>query len=93
MGSLPPEGSRKVRKYSLFSFNTIELTWNSWLKTLKYRSGFVPGDLKMMGLLLSVFCFLAGGSILTDCDLKVERFWSDRDSMEDNVFVPTWKVI
>jgi hypothetical protein len=88
LGSLPPEGSRNVREYLLFSFNTTEFTWNSWLKTLKYRSGFVPGDLKTMRLLLSVFCFLAGGAILIARDLKVERFWSAGDS----AIVPRWKV-
>jgi len=92
LGSLPPEGSRKVRKYSLFSFNTTEFTWNSWLKTLKYRSGFVPGDLKMMGLLLSVFCFLAGGAILIACDLAVERFRFAGNYGLHNVIVPRWKV-
>lgn len=51
----------------------------------------MPGDLKMMGLLLSVFCFLAGGAILIACDLAVKRFWFARNYGLHNVIVPRWK--
>jgi hypothetical protein len=68
--------------------NNIKKIGSLLLKPFKQRTGFVPGDLKMMGLLLSGFYFLAGGAILIACNLKVERFRSAGDSL----IVPRWKV-